>query len=78
MVNGLPTLHLPDVCTNSPSPGKAFCVNHCQLLEVSAPEVPTGLREFLKYSGVMKNDDLGMYIYICVNLCTIGNVTEIP
>lgn len=53
-INGMPTLNLPDVCTESPSFGKAFCPSHCELLEKKAPIVPTGLREFLKYSGALK------------------------
>ncbi len=56
-VNEIPHLHLPDVCTESPLPRKAFCREHCQFLKENAPEIPTGLREFLKYSGVTKDDD---------------------
>ena len=50
-VIGMPTLNLPDVCTESPAHGKAFCPSHCVLLEEKAPGVPIGLRDFLKYSG---------------------------
>ncbi len=37
-------LNLPDVCSNSPVHGKAFCTGHCELLQEEAPEFPTGLR----------------------------------
>ena len=51
IVPGIPTLSLPDVCTASPVRGKAFCLDHCKLLEKEAPQVPQGLREFLSYCG---------------------------
>ena len=57
IVEGIPSLHLPDVCTEAPLYGKAFCLEHCKLLEKSAPDVPTGLRDFLKYSGALKDKD---------------------
>jgi len=57
MVQNIPSLHLPDVCTESPVPGKAFCSDHCSLLKSHAPDVPTGLRDFLKYTGVMSEDE---------------------
>ena len=53
-VNGMPTLNFPDVCTESSSHGKAFCISHCALLEEKAPGVPTELRDFLKYTGALK------------------------
>ena len=40
-------MSLPDVCTASPVRGKAFCANHCSLLEKEASEVPSGLKDFL-------------------------------
>ena len=69
-VDEIPHLHLPDVCTESPLPRKAFCQEHCQLLEKHAPQIPTGLREFLKYSGVTKEDNGG------VKLCNIYYYTH--
>lgn len=45
----LPNLNLPDVCTDSPLRGKAFCKDHCSVLEEKG--IPTGLKEFLKYCG---------------------------
>ena len=38
--------YIPNVCTNSPSSGSAFCAEHCKL--ISGLGYPTGLREFLK------------------------------
>ena len=49
-----PQLHLPDVCTESPIWGRAFCSSHCKFIEENNyAHVPTGLREFLKYCGIM-------------------------
>ena len=56
----MPTLNLPDVCTESPAHGKAFCTSHCALLEEKAPGVPIGLRDFLKYSGALKPGTVGL------------------
>ena len=44
---------LPDVCTNSPLRGKAFCQVHCSVAEKSG--IPIGLREFLQHC----NDPVG-------------------
>ncbi|XP_064381941.1 uncharacterized protein LOC135330880 [Halichondria panicea] len=49
--DGIPALNLPDVCTNSPIRNKAFCEEHCLLLQNEAPDVPIDLRQFLKYCG---------------------------
>ena len=38
--------YIPNVCTNSPATGSAFCTEHGKL--VSALGYPTGLRDFLK------------------------------
>ena len=38
--------YIPNVCTNSPASGSAFCEEHCKL--ISGLGYPTGLREFLK------------------------------
>lgn len=40
---------LPDVCTDTPLRGKAFCKDHCSVLEEKG--IPTGLKEFLRYCG---------------------------
>ena len=50
-VEGIPALNLPDVCTASPECGKAFCSEHCKLLQRDAPTVPVELKEFLKFCG---------------------------
>ena len=52
-VEGIPRLNMPDVCTESPAHGKAFCDAHCEYLLSEAPGVPTGLKEFLKYCEVV-------------------------
>ena len=49
--NAVPGISFPNVCTAPPAHGKAFCHEHCKLLESRAPDVPTGLRDFLKYCG---------------------------
>ena len=41
--------YLPQVCTNSPEPGRAFCKTHNH--HVEKLNIPTGLREFLSYCG---------------------------
>ena len=63
-VYGFPALNLPDVCTKSPGRGKAFCNEHCALLENEAPDVPHDLRAFLKYCGA-KGTSTGMAILTC-------------
>ena len=45
--------YLPHDCTNSPAPGKAFCVDHCDLLVKL--KIPTGLREFIAYCKADSN-----------------------
>ena len=54
LVKEIPALSMPDVCTNQPAPGKAFCTEHSQLLESQSPPIPTELRSFLKYCGIIK------------------------
>ena len=50
-LDGQPLLNLPDVCTNAPVAGKAFCSFHCEFCEKQPKSVPTGLRQFLRYAG---------------------------
>ena len=38
--------YIPNVCTNSPAYGQAFCKEHCEI--ISNMGYPTGLRDFLK------------------------------
>ena len=49
IVEQIPALNMPDVCTNAPVHGKAFCKHHCEVLERRTPPIPTGLREFLEH-----------------------------
>lgn len=51
-------MNYPDVCTAQPQHGKAFCLAHCRFIESSHPEVPTDLRGFLQYCGVLRNTQL--------------------
>ena len=59
-------LSLPDVCTEPPAHGQAFCDEHCKFLQQQAPDVPTGLRDFLRFCGVL-ND--GKYLIVNVYNC---------
>lgn len=58
----MPALNLPDVCTASPARGKAFCHEHCELLQHDAPHVPLGLKDFLKFCGV--HTGIPNFVYI--------------
>ncbi|XP_046862761.1 uncharacterized protein LOC124456333 [Xenia sp. Carnegie-2017] len=51
-VKGIPLLNYPNVCTEWPQHGKAFCEQHVQYLEKNFPNVPTSVRGFLRYCGV--------------------------
>ena len=52
IVEQIPALNMLDVCTNAPMHGKAFCKEHCDMLERQTVPIPTGLREFLKHCHV--------------------------
>ena len=52
-LRGIPQLNLPDVCTESPVRGHAFCSAHCKFIMEQHSEVPTVLRGFLMHCGVM-------------------------
>ncbi|KAK6169667.1 hypothetical protein SNE40_020669 [Patella caerulea] len=51
-VDGVPLINFPDVCTEEPEPGSAFCPDHFKLMEKS--KIPTSLKGFLKYAGVIR------------------------
>lgn len=55
-VKGFPLLNYPNVCTESPQHGKAFCKDHVQYLTRQHPDVPTDIRGFLRHCGVMQTD----------------------
>ena len=59
-------LSLPDVCSEPPAHGQAFCGEHCEFLPQQAPDVPTGLRDFLRFCGTL-ND--GKYLIVNVYNC---------
>ena len=68
-VANLPSLNLPDVCVASPVHGKAFCQEHCELLECQQPPIPTGLREFLKHCGTLSDGNFKpVYYYIGISI----------
>ena len=52
------------MCTASPERGKAFCMEHCTLLQRDAPTVPTDIKEFLKFCGA----HTGMIEYTVANI----------
>ncbi|XP_064384365.1 uncharacterized protein LOC135333325 isoform X3 [Halichondria panicea] len=60
VVDRIPSISMPDVCTYPPVPGKAFCQDHCQYLESQVPPVPTDLRSFLKHCKVQNGDDVSV------------------
>ena len=49
--------------TPSPAHGQAFCHEHYEFLQQQAPDVPTGLRDFLRFCGAL-ND--GKYLIVKV------------
>ena len=65
---GFSGLNLPDVCTNSPVHGKAFCPDHCALLGREAPDVPTDLHKFLKFCGSKANCLSISFTLVCLYL----------
>ena len=66
--------YIPNVCTNSPANGLAFCQQHSEI--ISRLGYPTGLREFLKScaSSIMFNyvDIFGLQSNVALGLTTIG------
>lgn len=56
IVQQIPMLSLPDVCTNSPLYGKAFCAQHCTVLQEQSPPITTDLRGFVRYCGVLRGE----------------------
>lgn len=62
-VRGLPLVNYPNVCTNSPRHGQAFCVEHVKFLNEKYPNVPTDIRGFLKYCGIERSST-GTYMFV--------------
>ena len=84
-VAAIPNLNLPDVCTASPERGKAFCKDHCALLQDKVPDVPLGLKEFLKYCGTSTCKYCGTSVHVCMYklknhtwLLTLMQQVEVP
>ena len=82
-VQQIPALSMPDVCTNQPHPGQAFCEQHCQLMRQHSPPIPTDIRGFLRHCGVLKglfqNDHnvfLSSYFYPTDDVQTIPEDIE--
>ena len=55
-VKGFPLLNYPNVCTDPPQAGKAFCEEHVAYLTSKHPDVPTDIRAFLKYCGIQRSN----------------------
>ena len=68
-MNGLPLVNYPDVCTSSPLHGMAFCQEHIDFLSSQHPGIPTDIRGFLKYCGVLKDSDTSDSK--CTVICTV-------
>ena len=64
-VEGIPSINLPDVCTNSPVSGKAFCIEHCKYIKDMKLNIPTGLKDFLSYCGALPKRGTHGCIYGC-------------
>ena len=48
-VQGFPLINYPDVCTQEPVPGKAFCLHHCSVAYEKG--VPSKLRDYLDFKS---------------------------
>ena len=48
----LPLINYPDVCTEQPAYGSAFCPEHKSFIEENYEGIPTTVRGFLKYCGL--------------------------
>ena len=48
-VKGMPRLNFPDVCTDEPVFGQAFCKHHCTTAESKG--IPTDLKKYLQFLG---------------------------
>ncbi|XP_046864630.1 uncharacterized protein LOC124459152 [Xenia sp. Carnegie-2017] len=74
-VKGIPLLNYPNVCTESPQHGKAFCEQHVQYLEKNFPNVPTSVRGFLRYCGV-KPSNIGEELIDDTGLLSNNDVSK--
>ena len=72
VVNGLPAVNYPNVCTSAPVHKKAFCKEHLDFLSAKHPSVPTDIHVF-KHCGVLKDNDrpegkcIQLYVLIFIN-----------
>lgn len=55
VINGLPLVNYPDVCTAAHVHGMAFCQEHLDFLSSRHPSIPSDIRGFLKHCGVLKD-----------------------
>lgn len=76
IVERIPTLSLPDVCTLAPVHGKAFCARHCEVLESHCPPIPTDIRGFLRFCGVLNNEDAS-YLQSFMFIFQVQSVKEL-
>ena len=49
VVEGMPKLNFPNVCTGEPVYGQAFCSHHCSVAKSKC--IPTDLKQYLQFSG---------------------------
>ena len=81
IVERIPTLSLPDVCTLVPVHGKAFCARHCEVLESHCPPIPTDITGFLRFCGVLNNEGasyLQSFVFInFIMTCQAQSVKEL-
>ena len=67
IVEQIPTLSLPDMCTLAPVHGKAFCARHCEVVEKHSPPIPTDIRGFLHFCGALNNEGAIFTVNLIIN-----------
>ena len=78
-MEGIPQLKMPDVCTESPAHGKAFCSAQCEYLLNEALGVPTRYQEFLKYCEVVTEGTYNNILTRCKNISlSLGMAFKLP
>ena len=70
-MRGLPLVNYPNVCTNAPKSGKAFCDEHLAFLSDQHPDIPTDIRGFLRHCGI-DHSSTGSYTHWSVYLATVS------
>ena len=78
-VEGMPRLNFPDVCTDEPMFGKAFCMYHCTTTE--SKDIPTDLKKYLQFLGkvlMVVNVAYIHKLYIVLGLAYFHRFCRIP